>query len=71
MHWKIPLVIAALLASMTGAALYYRALYLGAEQARQHMEAQAEAQTRSAGAGQSPDAERHRPGFATHPRTSE
>lgn len=44
MHWKIPLVIVALLASMAGAALYYRALYRGAEQARQHIETQAEAQ---------------------------
>lgn len=44
MHWKIPLVIVALLASMAGAALYYRSLYLNAEQARQHMEAQAGAQ---------------------------
>lgn len=44
MHWKIPLVIVALLASMAGAALYYRSLYLNAEQARQHIEAQAGAQ---------------------------
>ncbi|MGL9725180.1 lysis system i-spanin subunit Rz [Sodalis sp. (in: enterobacteria)] len=44
MHWKISIVIAALLASMAGAALYYRSLYLNAEQARQHTEAQAEAQ---------------------------
>ncbi|WP_050747901.1 Rz1 family lipoprotein [Sodalis glossinidius] len=44
MHWKISLVIAALLTSMTGAALHYRALYLGAEQAQQHIQAQAEAQ---------------------------
>lgn len=44
MHWKIPLVIAALLASMTGAALYYRALYLNAEKDRQHIQARDESQ---------------------------
>ncbi|MBG6243527.1 MAG: hypothetical protein EKE20_17795 [Candidatus Symbiopectobacterium sp. Dall1.0] len=39
MHWKLLLVIAGLLASMTGAALYYRSLYLNAEKDRQHIEA--------------------------------
>lgn len=44
MYWKLPLVIAALLASMTGAALYYRALYLNAEKDQQYWEAQAGSQ---------------------------
>ncbi|WP_440867882.1 lysis protein [Symbiopectobacterium purcellii] len=44
MHWKIPVVIAALLASMTGAALYYRALYLNAEKDQQYWEAQTQSQ---------------------------
>ncbi|MGL9724916.1 lysis protein [Sodalis sp. (in: enterobacteria)] len=42
MRWKISLVIAALLASMAGAALYYRALYQEAEKSRQRVETQAE-----------------------------
>ncbi|MEN3259084.1 lysis protein [Sodalis endosymbiont of Spalangia cameroni] len=42
MHWKISLVIAALLASMAGAALYYRALYQEAEESRQRVETLAE-----------------------------
>lgn len=44
MRWKLLTLAALLLLSMTGAALHYRALYLGAEQARQHIQAQAEAQ---------------------------
>ncbi|MGL9721540.1 lysis system i-spanin subunit Rz [Symbiopectobacterium sp.] len=44
MHWKISLVIAALLASMTGAALSYRALYLDTEKDRQYLEAQTQSQ---------------------------
>ncbi|WP_406704875.1 lysis system i-spanin subunit Rz [Sodalis sp.] len=44
MYWKISFVIAALLASMAGAALYYRSLYLNAEQVLQHIQAQAEAE---------------------------
>lgn len=44
MHWKITLIIAALLASMTGVALYYRALYLNAEKDQQYWEAQAKSQ---------------------------
>ncbi|BAN98005.1 phage lysis protein, endopeptidase [Plautia stali symbiont] len=34
MNWKIPLVIGALLTSMSGATLYYRTLYYDAEKAR-------------------------------------
>ncbi|MBT9432812.1 lysis protein [Candidatus Sodalis endolongispinus] len=42
MRWKLLTLAALLLASMTGAALYYRALYQEAEQSRQRVETQAE-----------------------------
>ncbi|OIV47457.1 peptidase, partial [Sodalis sp. TME1] len=42
MRWKLLTLAALLLATMIGAALYYRALYQEAEQSRQRVETQAE-----------------------------
>jgi prophage endopeptidase len=50
MHWKIPVVIAALLASMTGAVLYYRAMYLDTKKDRQYLEAQVNRQMQTVAA---------------------